>query len=176
MIDSGLAGSVVILHAAGYSAYLSNPSAKRARTSGPVAAVEQSPGIAIRLYEEDDFKARPEFTDAEILRTNLASVVLQCLDLSLGDPVEFPFVDPPEPQSIRDGIQQLRELDLVTPKVRLTKLGRRVANIPLDPRIGRILLDAESRRVFWEVSIVASRYRYKILGNLHLMIRNFRCE
>ena len=114
------------------------------------------PGIAIRLYEEDDFKTRPEFTDAEILRTNLASVVLQCLDLSLGDPLEFPFVDPPESQLIRDGIQQLRELDLVTPKVRLTKLGRRVANIPLDPRIGRILLDAESRRVFWEVSIVAS--------------------
>ena len=114
------------------------------------------PGIAIRLYDEDDFKARPEFTDAEILRTNLASVVLQCLDLSLGDPLEFPFVDPPEPQSIRDGIQQLRELDLVTPKVSLTELGRRVASIPLDPRIGRILLDAESRRVFWEVSIVAS--------------------
>ena len=114
------------------------------------------PGVAIRLYDEDDFRARPEFTDAEILRTNLASVVLQCLDLSLGDPLEFPFVDPPEPQLIRDGIQQLRELDLVTPKVRLTKLGRRVASIPLDPRIGRILLDAESRHVFWEVSIVAS--------------------
>ena len=86
----------------------------------------------------------------------MASVVLQCLDLSLGDPLEFPFVDPPESQLIRDGIQQLRELDLVTPKMRLTKLGRRVASIPLDPRIGRILLDAESRRVFWEVSIVAS--------------------
>ena len=114
------------------------------------------PGVAIRLYDEDDFRARPEFTDAEILRTNLASVVLQCLDLSLGDPLEFPFVDPPEPQLIRDGIQQLRELDLVTPKVSLTKLGRRVASIPLDPRIGRILLDAESRHVFWEVSIVAS--------------------
>ncbi|MBU25817.1 MAG: ATP-dependent RNA helicase HrpA, partial [Gammaproteobacteria bacterium] len=114
------------------------------------------PGIAIRLYDEDDFNTRTEFTDAEIVRTNLASVVLQCLDLSLGDPLEFPFVDPPEPQLIRDGIQQLRELDLVTPKVHLTKLGRRVANIPLDPRIGRILLDAESRHVFWEVSIVAA--------------------
>ena len=96
------------------------------------------------------------FTDAEILRTNLASVVLQCLDLNLGDPLDFPFVDPPEAQLVRDGIHQLRELDLVSSKGRLTPLGRRVARLPLDPRIGRILLDAETRRVFWEVSVVAS--------------------
>ena len=76
-------------------------------------------------------------------------------DLSLGDPLEFPFVDPPEPQSIRDGIQQLRELDLVTPKVRLTAWSTSRQH-STRPAYGRILLDAESRRVFWEVSIVAS--------------------
>ena len=114
------------------------------------------PGVAIRLFEEDDFKSRAEFTDAEILRTNLASVVLQCLDLELGDPIEFPFVDPPEAQLVRDGISQLRELDLVSAKGRLTALGRRVARLPLDPRIGRILIDAAERRVFWDVSVVAS--------------------
>ena len=114
------------------------------------------PGIAIRLYDESDYQARATFTDAEILRTNLASVVLQCLDLDLGDPLIFPFVDPPEAQLVRDGIQQLRELDLISAQGQLTQLGRRVARIPLDPRIGRILLDAERRRVFWEVSVVAS--------------------
>ena len=114
------------------------------------------PGIAIRLFDEADFQSRAEFTDAEILRTNLASVVLQCLDLDLGDPLDFPFVDPPEPQLVRDGMHQLRELDLLSAKGRLTPLGRRVARMPLDPRIGRILLDAERRRVFWEVSVVAA--------------------
>ena len=83
-------------------------------------------------------------------------MVLQCLDLNLGDPLDFPFVDPPEAQLVRDGIHQLRELDLVSTKGRLTPLGRRVARLPLDPRIGRILLDAETRRVFWEVSVAAS--------------------
>ena len=83
-------------------------------------------------------------------------MVLQCLDLDLGDPLIFPFVDPPEAQLVRDGIQQLRELDLISAQGQLTQLGRRVARIPLDPRIGRILLDAERRRVFWEVSVVAS--------------------
>ena len=114
------------------------------------------PGIAIRLFDEDDFKSRSEFTDPEILRTNLASVVLQCLDLDLGDPLSFPFIDPPEPRLIRDGFHQLGELDLVSPKGQLTRLGRRIAGMPLDPRIGRILVDAEKRRVFWEVSVVAS--------------------
>ena len=114
------------------------------------------PGIAIRLFDQEDYQSRAQYTDAEILRTNLASVVLQCLDLNLGDPLDFPFVDPPEPQLVRDGIHQLRELDLVSPQGRLTPLGRRVARLPLDPRIGRILLDAETRHVFWEVSVVAS--------------------
>ena len=114
------------------------------------------PGIAIRLYDQPDYDSRSIFTDAEILRTNLASVVLQCLDLDLGDPLVFPFVDPPEMQLIRDGTNQLRELDLLTAKGKLTALGRKVAGIPLDPKIGRILIDAVNRKVFWEVSVVAA--------------------
>ena len=114
------------------------------------------PGVAIRLYDPDDFQSRATYTDPEILRTNLASVVLQCLDLKLGDPMAFPFVDPPEPQLVKDGLNQLRELDLVTPNGSLTSLGRTVARLPLDPRIGRMLLAADDRGVFWEVSVVAA--------------------
>ena len=125
------------------------------------------PGIAIRLFGQEDYQSRAQFTDAEILRTNLASVVLQCLDLNLGDPLDFPFVDPPEAQLVRDGIHQLRELDLVSTKGRLTPLGRRVARLPLDPRIGRMLLDAETRRVFWGRSVWRLLpCRYRIQENL----------
>lgn len=113
-------------------------------------------GIAVRLYDSDDFATRPQFTDPEILRTNLASVVLQCLDLKLGNPLDFSFVDPPESQSVRDGFNQLKELDLVSSSGQLTGLGQAVAALPLDPRIGRILLEAKKRNVFWEVSVVAA--------------------
>jgi ATP-dependent helicase HrpA len=114
------------------------------------------PGVAIRLYAESDYESRSAYTDPEIQRTNLASVVLQCLDLKLGDPAAFPFVDPPEAQLVKDGFSQLRELDLVTAKGGLTALGRTVARLPLDPRIGRMLLAALDRGVFWEVSVVAA--------------------
>jgi len=114
------------------------------------------PGVAIRLYAESDFQSRSAYTDPEIVRTNLASVVLQCLDLKLGDPEQFPFVDPPESQLVKDGLNQLRELDLVNAKGQLTALGRTVARLPLDPRIGRMLLAAVERGVFWEVSVVAA--------------------
>jgi ATP-dependent helicase HrpA len=114
------------------------------------------PGVAVRLYDREDFESRPLFTDPEIMRTNLASVVLQCLDLKLGDPERFPFVDPPESQLIRDGFSQLREVDLVTARMQLTADGRRVARLPLDPRIGRILIEAERRQVFADVSLIAA--------------------
>ena len=122
--------------------------------SGRCGRVE--PGVAIRLYDQADFETRSEFTDPEIMRTNLASVVLQCLDLSLGDPESFPFVDPPERQLIRDGFNQLREFGLVKGSLQLTSAGRRVARMPLDPRIGRILIEAERRHVFWDVSLIAA--------------------
>lgn len=122
--------------------------------SGRCGRIE--PGVAIRLYDREDFEARPSFTDPEIMRTNLASVVLQCLDLQLGDPEQFPFVDPPESQLIRDGFSQLREAGLVNAQMQLTANGRRVARMPIDPRIGRMLIEAETRHVFWDVSLIAA--------------------
>jgi len=114
------------------------------------------PGVCIRLFAESDFAARPLYTDPEIQRTNLASVVLQCLDLKLGDPLEFPFIDPPEPSLIRDGLNQLKELGLVNESGRLSADGHRAARLPLDPRIARVLMTAEQRHVFGPVSIVCA--------------------
>ncbi len=113
------------------------------------------PGLCVRLYSEDDFQSRSPFTDPEIQRTNLAAVVLQCLDLGLGNPEAFPFVDPPEASMVRDGYNQLKELGLISGE-RLTALGKRVAGLPLDPRIGRMLLAGVDRKVFWEVSVIAA--------------------
>lgn len=114
------------------------------------------PGICLRLYAESDFQSRPNYTDPEIQRTNLASVVLQCLDLRLGDPLDFPFIDPPEPSLIRDGFNQLKELGFVSTGGALTASGRRAARLPLDPSIVRVLMTAEARQVFASVSIVCA--------------------
>src|SRR6266536_1591958 len=108
-------------------------------------------GICIRLYDEADFLARPEFTDPEILRTNLASVVLQMAALRLGDIADFPFIDPPDRRAVRDGVELLVELGALRPASpadraarddRLTPLGKRLAQLPVDPRIGRMVLAA----------------------------------
>ncbi len=120
-----------------------------------------APGIAIRLYEEKDFNERDEFTEPEILRTNLASVILQMTALGLGDVGAFPFVDPPDPRSVSDGIALLEELGALTPneddpKKRLTPLGRRLATLPVDPRLGRMILEADRLGCAREVLIIAS--------------------
>jgi len=99
-------------------------------------------GICIRLYDETDFEARPAFTDPEILRTNLASVILQMEALQLGHVEDFPFVEPPDPRFVRDGYRLLRELGAVEEDQRVTEAGRRIARLPVDPRLGRILLAA----------------------------------
>lgn len=111
---------------------------QRSGRCGRVAA-----GIAIRLYAEEDFEARPEFTDPEILRTNLASVILQMTSLGLGDIERFPFVEPPDRRNVQAGTQLLEELGAVTGRGELTKVGRRLARLPIDPRLGRMLLEAE---------------------------------
>src|ERR687885_1528082 len=118
-------------------------------------------GICIRMYSEDDFEARPEFTDPEILRTNLASVILQMSALGLGDVRAFPFVDPPDRRSVRDGLDLLHELgalDLAQadPRKRLTPLGRRLAQLPIDPRLGRMVLEADRLGCVREVMVVAA--------------------
>lgn len=107
------------------------------------------PGVCIRLYSEEDYAARPEFTEPEILRTNLASVILQMAEAGLGDITEFPFVEAPDATQVRDGLRLLTELGAIRlgkhahGTVRLTKAGRKLARLPVDPRLGRMLLEAD---------------------------------
>jgi ATP-dependent helicase HrpA len=114
------------------------------------------PGIAIRLYSEDDFKARPEFTEPEIQRTNLAAVILQMHALKLGDIEAFPFVEPPDGRYVRDGQRTLRELGALTEEGELTDTGRRLSKLPLDPKLGRMLLAGAEQHCLEEVAIIAS--------------------
>ncbi|MFI6033815.1 ATP-dependent RNA helicase HrpA [Streptomyces sp. NPDC051315] len=120
-----------------------------------------SDGICIRLYSEDDFLARPEFTDAEILRTNLASVILQMTAAGLGDIEKFPFIDPPDHRNIRDGVQLLQELGALDPvqkdpRKRLTQTGRKLAQLPVDPRLARMVLEADKNGCAREVMVIAA--------------------
>ncbi|MGY1884524.1 ATP-dependent RNA helicase HrpA [Blastococcus sp. SYSU DS0753] len=114
------------------------------------------PGVAIRLYSEDDFLARPEFTDPEILRTNLASVLLQMAALDLGEVAEFPFIDPPDRRSVADGLALLEELHALDEHGRLTPTGRALAALPLDPRMARMVVEADRRGVLDEVLVIAA--------------------
>ncbi|MFJ2917213.1 ATP-dependent RNA helicase HrpA [Streptomyces sp. NPDC087307] len=120
-----------------------------------------SDGICVRLYSEDDFLTRPEFTDPEILRTNLASVILQMTAAGLGDIEKFPFIDPPDHRNIRDGIQLLQELGALDPeekdpKKRLTPLGRKLSQLPVDPRLARMVIEAERNGCAREVMVIAA--------------------
>ncbi|MCU1687162.1 MAG: ATP-dependent helicase HrpA [Amycolatopsis sp.] len=120
-----------------------------------------SDGTCIRLYTEDEFDARPEFTDPEILRTNLASVILQMTSLGLGDIAAFPFVEPPDSRQITDGIQLLQELGAFDPKAtedskRLTDVGRKLSQLPVDPRMGRMVLEAAEHGCVREVMVIAA--------------------
>ncbi|MFS0897966.1 ATP-dependent RNA helicase HrpA [Mycolicibacterium litorale] len=125
--------------------------AQRAGRSGRTA-----PGVCIRLYSQDDFEARPRYTDPEILRTNLAAVILQMAALGLGDVEQFPFLDPPEKRSIRDGVALLQELGAFDQQGGLTDIGRRLARLPLDPRIGRMILQADTEGCVREVLVLAA--------------------
>lgn len=100
------------------------------------------PGVCIRLYSAEDYQARPQFTEPEILRTNLASVLLQMAAIGLGDIEEFPFVDPPDRRNVKDGIVLLEELGALAPGSGLTRVGRTLAQLPVDPRLGRMVLEA----------------------------------
>ncbi|MFR0675434.1 ATP-dependent RNA helicase HrpA [Enterobacterales bacterium AW_CKDN230030176-1A_HGKHYDSX7] len=114
------------------------------------------PGICIRLYSEEDFNARPAFTDPEILRTNLAAVILQMLHLRLGAIDAFPFIEPPDGKAISDGFNLLQELSAVNRENQLTPLGRQLARLPIDPRLGRMLLEGARQGSLQEVLIIAS--------------------
>jgi ATP-dependent helicase HrpA len=120
-----------------------------------------SPGICIRLYSEQDFLSRPAFTEPEILRTNLASVILQMTALGLGDLAAFPFIDAPDQRNVKDGIRLLQELGALEEAARdgprrLTPLGRRLAQLPVDPRLGRMILEAERNGCVREVIVIAA--------------------
>ena len=114
------------------------------------------PGICIRLYSEEDFLGRPEFTDPEILRTNLAAVILQMLHLRLGSIEDFPFIEPPDGKAISDGFTLLQELSAVNRESQLTPIGRQLARLPIDPRLGRMVLEAAKLGSLEEILIVAS--------------------
>jgi len=130
---------------------------QRAGRCGRVA-----PGICIRLYSEDDFNGRPEFTEPEILRTSLASVILQMASLGLGDVAAFPFLEPPDARSITDGVQLLEELGALDRSaragahVRLTTVGKRLARLPVDPRLGRMVLEAEQHGCVAEILVITA--------------------
>src|SRR5215218_5063054 len=118
-------------------------------------------GICVRLYSEEDFDSRPEFTDPEILRTNLAAVILQMTALGLGDIAAFPFVEPPDRRSIRDGVQLLHELGAIDPnqtdpRKRLTQVGRQLARLPLDPRLARMVIEGDREGCVRQVLVVAA--------------------
>ncbi|ONI69294.1 ATP-dependent RNA helicase HrpA [Kribbella sp. ALI-6-A] len=121
-----------------------------------------SDGICIRLYSEEHFENRPEFTDPEILRTNLASVILQMTSIGLGDIAAFPFIDEPDKRSITDGLQLLTELGAIEPAKagerhrRLTPVGRQLAQIPLDPRLARMIVEADKHACVREVMVIAA--------------------
>ncbi|KPK25140.1 MAG: hypothetical protein AMJ61_12830, partial [Desulfobacterales bacterium SG8_35_2] len=145
----------------------------RARTTSmPVAAISQAsceqrkgrcgrvgPGICIRLYSEENFLSRPEYTLPEINRSNLAEVILRMVDLKLGDPASFPFIDPPIARAIRDGYDLLHELgalDTAGNEPRLSSKGKIMAKLPLDPRISRIIIEARDHNCLLETIIIAS--------------------
>ncbi|OUX50906.1 MAG: ATP-dependent RNA helicase HrpA [Rhodopirellula sp. TMED283] len=114
------------------------------------------PGVCIRLYSEEDYEARDEFTTPEIRRTNLASVVLQTKTLKLGKLEEFPLLDPPRPEAIREGIRTLFELGALDEKQQLTDIGRQLGRLPVDPRVGRMILAADENGVLPEVLPIAA--------------------
>ncbi|GGA85450.1 ATP-dependent helicase [Arenimonas soli] len=113
-------------------------------------------GVCYRLYSEDDFAARPRFTDPEILRASLAGVILRMLTLGLGRVEDFPFIDPPDPRAIADGWQTLGELGAVDDQRHLTGIGREMARLPVDPKLARMLVAARGHGVLHELLVIAS--------------------
>lgn len=115
-----------------------------------------APGICVRLYSEEDFKSRPLFTEPEILRSNLASVILRMKLQQLGEIQDFPFIEPPEETFIRDGFRLLHEIGALNNYHQLTKIGRQVSRLPLDPRLARMVIAAKEKGVLNEIILVAS--------------------
>jgi ATP-dependent helicase HrpA len=115
-----------------------------------------SPGIAIRLYSEQDFEKRPEFTEPEILRTNLAAVILQMISLGLGDIAAFPFLQPPDSRGVKDGLDLLRELHAIDRDNGITRIGKQLSRPPIDPRLGRMVIESKVHGTTREVMAIVA--------------------
>lgn len=113
-------------------------------------------GVCLRLYTEEDFQSRPEFTEPEIRRTNLAAVILQMLRLNLGDVAQFPFINPPDSRLVRDGFKLLEELGAVDDTGRLNDVGRQMSRLPVDPRLARMMLAASAHNCLSEMLVICS--------------------
>ena len=113
-------------------------------------------GICVRLYAEEDYLKRPRFTDPEILRASLASVILRMKSLGLGEVADFPFVEPPTGRAVADGMQLLAELNAIDERNALTPIGRELARLPLDPRVGRMMLAARDQNCLAEMLVIAA--------------------
>ena len=113
-------------------------------------------GVCYRLYQAEDFEARPAFTDPEIVRTNLGSVILQMLHLRIGDIRDFPFIDPPDSRLISDGYKLLEELQAVNSGGKLTSLGKKLVSLPVDPRLARMILESSNNGSLNELIVIAS--------------------
>jgi ATP-dependent helicase HrpA len=113
-------------------------------------------GVCYRLYQAEDFEARPAFTDPEIVRTNLGSVILQMLHLRIGDIRDFPFIDPPDSRLISDGYKLLEELQAVNSAGKMTPLGKKLVSLPVDPRLGRMILESSNNGSLNELIVIAS--------------------
>ncbi|WP_309621057.1 ATP-dependent RNA helicase HrpA, partial [Salinibacterium sp.] len=115
-----------------------------------------SDGIAIRLYSEEDFGKRDEFTEPEILRTNLAAVILQMISLGLGDIAAFPFLQPPESRGIKDGLDLLHELNAITKNSTITRIGKQLSQLPIDPRLARMVIESKQHATTREVMAIVA--------------------
>ena len=114
------------------------------------------PGVCMRLYSEEDYRGRPEFTEPEIQRTNLGAVILQMLILGLGEVEQFPFIDPPDGRMVRDGYKLLEELGAVSTAGQLTDIGKRMARLPVDPRLARMVLAAQEQGCLEQILVICS--------------------
>lgn len=156
VIDTGLAR---IAHYNSRTGTTSLPVTKIARASCDQRAGRcgrTGPGTCIRLYSEDDYMSRAPFTLPELLRSNLAEVILQMISLNLGDPRKFPFIDPPSSRAIHDGYRTLKELGAISGGNKLTKRGRIMAKLPLDPRVSRMIIEGAELGALREVIVIAA--------------------
>jgi ATP-dependent helicase HrpA len=165
VIDTGLARISRYSHRAKVQRLPIEPISQASANQRAGRCGRVSAGVCVRLYAEEDYRNRPLFTSPEIQRSNLAAVILQMEVLGLGDVEGFPFIDPPDPRLIKDGYQTLLELEAVDDKLspagevkarRLTPLGRDLVKLPVDPRIGRMILAARQEQCLAEILIIAS--------------------